>query len=457
MDRTRLRYLLSLQIPGLKNSVTHEELPALCEKLGLPNPPDQASGDKRQRLETSLASAHDSTLPKVAERLLALRPLDGRTRNNIEDTIWSDQGFDIPRRIRRELARGLDIEDLYRNGRKFEAVLDRFWHLDDDELESFVIESQNSRSLRRRIERHVFQNTDWNVEELFEQLGAFDAASPRFARFVEALTSSEVHEDEPAQRLFVARSNPHLRACNVELRETGTDEGYPVFTAVLLTDKTFVAPKQLIFASPDKPDIRFLSAVDNDIEIATNADRVLVYDRPIGVDGLTWSALQDWWQHRESLATDEQAKKTLYRRLEAGLPTNSPPQRRLFRSYFQAFKNEIPHLPALLPEVWLHWDPKTVRERGIHALTRFRMDFLMLLPRGIRVVIEVDGKQHYSSAGGKADGHLYAKMVTADRDLKLAGYEVFRFGADELRSDELPQIKEFFDRLFDRFKVRSPA
>lgn len=301
----------------------------------------------------------------------------------------------------------------------------------------------------------MFRNPeDRGVEELFDQLGAFTAPSPRFIRFVEALTSADVHKDESAQRNFVAHTNPHLRACNTELRETGTEEGYPVFTAVVLTDKPFAAPKQLIFASPVKPDIRFLSAVDNDIEIVTNADRVLVYDRPIGADGLTWSALQAWWKERERLADDAEAKKTLYRRLQDGLPEGSPPQRRLFQSYFQAFKSEIPRLPALLPEVWLHWDPKTVQERGVDALTRFRMDFLMLLPRGIRVVIEVDGKHHYAGAGGKADGQRYGTMVAADREIKLVGYEVFRFGADELQSDDIPQIKEFFDRLFDRFKVR---
>lgn len=50
----------------------------------------------------------------------------------------------------------------------------------------------------------------------------------------------------------------------------------------------------------------------------------------------------------------------------------------------------------LLPEVWLHWDPRTVKERGPNALLRFRMDFLLLLPHGTRVVIEVDGKHHYA-------------------------------------------------------------
>ena len=56
----------------------------------------------------------------------------------------------------------------------------------------------------------------------------------------------------------------------------------------------------------------------------------------------------------------------------------------------------MPDLPALLPEVWLHWDPKTVAERGPNALLRFRMDFLLLLPAGARIVVEVDGKYHYA-------------------------------------------------------------
>lgn len=45
-------------------------------------------------------------------------------------------------------------------------------------------------------------------------------------------------------------------------------------------------------------------------------------------------------------------------------PANSRPQNFLFESFFRVFGAAIPNLPALLPEVWLHWDPKTVQERG---------------------------------------------------------------------------------------------
>lgn len=77
------------------------------------------------------------------------------------------------------------------------------------------------------------------------------------------------------------------------------------------------------------------------------------------------------------------------------------------------------------------------------------MDFLMLLPHGSRVVIEVDGKHHYARDDGRADPARYAELAAADRDLRLAGYEVFRFGADELRGESSALvIQTFFEDLF---------
>jgi len=194
--------------------------------------------------------------------------------------------------------------------------------------------------------------------------------------------------------------------------------------------------------------------LNNDIEIVTNADKVLVYDRPIGVEGLTWSDLQSWWAETNHISNTEQAKKSLYRRLRSSLPGNSPPQTTLFESFYRSFGSAVPDLPALLPEVWLHWDPKTVRERGAQALTRFRMDFLLLVPQGSRIVIEVDGKSHYANEHGWADATRYSAMARADRDLKLAGYDVFHFGAEELRnSDSAEFVRAFFESLFKEYRV----
>jgi very-short-patch-repair endonuclease len=84
------------------------------------------------------------------------------------------------------------------------------------------------------------------------------------------------------------------------------------------------------------------------------------------------------------------------------------------------------------------------------------MDFLMLLPHGVRIVIEVDGKHHYASPEGLADPALYARTVAADRELQLAGHHVFRFGAVELCGDVGERVvKRFFDDLFKSFEVNA--
>jgi very-short-patch-repair endonuclease len=86
------------------------------------------------------------------------------------------------------------------------------------------------------------------------------------------------------------------------------------------------------------------------------------------------------------------------------------------------------------------------------------MDFLLLLPRGVRVVLEVDGKHHFSGDDGSADSKKYAAMVSADRELKLAGYHVFHFGAAELVGESGHiTLRKFFTTLFMRFGVRIPA
>jgi len=79
----------------------------------------------------------------------------------------------------------------------------------------------------------------------------------------------------------------------------------------------------------------------------------------------------------------------------------------------------------------------------------------MLLPNGFRIVLEVDGKQHYAQLDGLADPVRYAELAAADRELKLAGYEVFRFGTEELRAESAPAfVKSFFEQLFRQYAVQ---
>jgi len=89
--------------------------------------------------------------------------------------------------------------------------------------------------------------------------------------------------------------------------------------------------------------------------------------------------------------------RSLYLRLKASLA--SPPEQLFFRTYFKTFHNDLGHqLPGLVPQVYLHYDPYTLKMHGgAGRLPRQRMDFLLLLSSRERVVIEIDGKQHYAA------------------------------------------------------------
>jgi hypothetical protein len=212
--------------------------------------------------------------------------------------------------------------------------------------------------------------------------------------------------------------------------------------------------KNLIFAANGpKPEIVLIDATTNDIKIVKNEEFCLVYDRPIETHGLLWMEIVDWWKgiSRQNGLSEVEAGQTLYTRLESSLA--SPAEKALWRSYFGIFYHRLgDRFPALIPQVYLHYDPYTIRQlHGERRLVRQRMDFLLLLSSHARIVIEVDGKQHYAE-GERASPKLYAEMVAEDRRLKLAHYEVFRFGGYELTMQcGIELVEEFFARLFRNY------
>jgi very-short-patch-repair endonuclease len=301
--------------------------------------------------------------------------------------------------------------------------------------------------LGAEIEQHVLRNpNDWSVLDLFRRLGALRSSDHRFALFLQGLVSGAVTPDEQQQRRMVDAIGPALSHAQLKIVEVGVQDGYPDFT--IMSTGAHTRPAQLIlFASRNrKPDLRLRDVLDRQIELLDDADDALVYDRPVPESGLTWDHLQTWWADRQHIPFSE-ARRDLWRRLRASIPTNSPPQQELFDSYHQEFAQND-GLLALLPEVWVHWDPVTKSARQDDALLTQRMDFLMLLPMHRRVVLEVDGAQHYSTANGQSSPVVYAETTRADRGLRLSGYEVYRFSGHELSADRAQTtVSEFFSRL----------
>ncbi len=215
--------------------------------------------------------------------------------------------------------------------------------------------------------------------------------------------------------------------------------------------------KNIIFsADGPKPEIILSDSISNDIEIVKNAEYCLVYNRPIHTHGLLWQELIDWWKNisNEESLPNLQASRNLYSRL--GKSLSSPPEKLFWKMYFELFYENLgDKLPALIPQVYLHYDPYTIRQLGgERRVVRQRMDFLFLLSDRIRVIIEIDGKQHYSDKN-VASPKLYSEMVAEDRKLSLLGYEIYRFGGYEFNSESQAKemTKEFIENLFQKHAI----
>ncbi|NFB73488.1 DUF559 domain-containing protein [Clostridium butyricum] len=214
--------------------------------------------------------------------------------------------------------------------------------------------------------------------------------------------------------------------------------------------------KNLIFASDGpKPEIGFKDSINNEIEILKNEEHCLVYTNKIGRDGLRWGELVEWWRMVNSLedVQEIESEKSLYKRLEDSL--SDGPEKEFFFLYYKYYKNLLQkQLPVLIPQVYLHYDPLTIKQlNGQKRLIHQRIDFLILFSDKDRVVIEIDGKQHYSE-NDKSSPKKYSQMVKADRSLTLSGYKLFRFGGYEFKQNNINMVlKKFFDDLFKLYGI----
>jgi very-short-patch-repair endonuclease len=290
---------------------------------------------------------------------------------------------------------------------------------------------------RRSLVSDYYASVNWELTETVY----------KFLKVIEAVLLID--------RLNVSKeSKDSLRSlcnkCGFEVDSNG-------FTIHLTTKGVAQPVKNLIFAANGpKPEIIISDSVSNEIKIIKNEEYCLVYDQPIKTHGLLWKEVVQWWKHLTNTDNldDKNAGRNLYKRLIESL-SNNECEKLLFKTYYKEFYDKLnDKLPALIPQVYLHYDPYTIYQlQGHKRILRQRMDFLILLSNSIRIVIEVDGKQHYSE-DNIAKPKLYTEMVAEDRKLKLAGYEVYRFGGYELQKEDAEDlVKQFFIALFRKHKI----
>ena len=217
------------------------------------------------------------------------------------------------------------------------------------------------------------------ISSVLERVRAHDLAE-ECVRF--GLPPREDHEDGPGlgKRRYVDRRIRHWKLPELLTlaRDIASvyDDDRLLNHLIALFDAHGVRGdlKNLIFAATGpKPKIVLRDAINNDLEIVGNARHCLVYDRPLPGTGLTWRQLTAWWARSDSLPGGQERAEavSLYRRLMASMGNEA--ERFIFDRYCARYGTYGFDIPALIPQVYLNYDPYTRRSGGTLSLAANRL------------------------------------------------------------------------------------
>lgn len=427
-------------------------LPQVCTRLGLEDGTEgEAFSNKTHYVRKRLAGKDADYLRNIALRIVDEYPaadvptilLDfaTRTRHAISDI------------NRRAIVESLILKGNIWGKADFMDFLKRVWSLSE-----MASEDPRFDTAEGDIWQHIVNNDDWSLEYLFfDRLNLLRASDELFFSFLEATTHPRVR-DEADQQAWVDDINRLLTRDGYVLAQCDALSGFPIFRVMSQQSGVSGQVKNIIFAANGpKPQIILSDALNNDIAIIANGEYCLVFDEPIPETGLRFSDMLAWWQKSHAEDDLQKLRSSLYQRLYQSL--QSVPEKQVldifYRRLHKAYGDDV---PALIPQVYLHYDPYTIRQNGgLARLLHQRMDFLIIFSPSERVVIEIDGKQHYSDDDEKASPSKYADMVKADRELTLLGYDVYRFGGQEFVNLDAETVIDFFQQLFAKHGVRKLA
>lgn len=438
-------------ITAIANLIANEEkaydVPSICLKYGLdPGEESEAFSSKRTYVSKRLSSKSQDFIFSLTEQLI--RDYESVDFAKIAKKFVNNNMFRISILTRRNIIDEVIIKGNVEGKVSIIEFLNRIWQLDK-------MPSTDYRFINAAgdIQQHMINNDDWDYNYLFNSyLNVLYVSDKQFLDFVEQLVHPLVR-DKKEQYEYVNLLNKHLNIDGFELKILNYISGIPVYRAVELVKGVKGAIKNLIFsADGPKPEIIISDSLNNDLLTIKNEEYCLIYDESIPQTGLLWKDLVTWWSKNKS-SYNNNFERELYKRLYKSL--DSKPEKLFFDTYFREFRNKFSEkLPALIPQVYLHYDPYTIKMLGQRRIPRQRMDFLFLFSNRDRVVIEIDGKQHYS-IGENSSPRLYSEMVYADRELKLRGYDVYRFGGYELcQNNARKLIIDFVSKLFELHNIK---
>ena len=242
------------------------------------------------------------------------------------------------------------------------------------------------------IWQHMDRNDDWSFEYLFNTyLNLAKVSDEDFIHFLEQYVhplvqrfqwDEDCEERIDLQEKCVAAINKYLETCGFRLKEENKIADKRVYIVIPLVSGVEGKVKNIIFAATQKPEIAFNDVLNNDICITRNEEHCLIYDKKISEKGLTWKQLVDWYATIENISPMEESY--LIERLKNSM--DSEPEKMFFDAYIEVVKEYGDFIPALLPQVYLYYDPLSVKVRGWKLFEHQKMDFLMLCSMSERIV-----------------------------------------------------------------------
>lgn len=413
----------------------------------LPDETLDPNRSKRNYAKAGLVKLSEERIIELSKRIA--KDAESDSLNRQMEEYLGDSIFEFTYITRRKLADYFDMCPNFEGKMRLDELLRGIWNIDvpyNDEEDMFIF---NRVSIGEYIMQHVIINDDISYKDMLLDILQFKYISDSsLVKFLEKMVNPEVRTGEE-QIQYVNGINEIIGADGFEMAVSGRISNELIYK---IYKKNMVCGnmKNLVFAPlGKKPDIVIDDAIDNELKIVGDTDNCLFYNFEPNSDGLSWKTLVKWWEPK---SLNENVQQDLFTRLLNSM--DSKPEKYFFTQYYKIYE-EREDFPALIPQVYLHYDPHAKIWRGSGVVyTHQRMDFLMLLSNGVRIVIEIDGKQHYSE-GDKSSPKLYSEMVIDTRELQLKGYEVYRFGGYEFMNitESKRMIGDFFEKLFKKYSI----
>lgn len=441
--------LKEIVVDFIAQSQKSYELESVCQKYGIEcDKTLDPNNSKRIYLRSGFSKKSFEQVKDIARQIVS----EGCENTFVRkvEPYMNDDFFLIPMSTRRILLQWLSGQSSLEGEQSILQIISPAWDIDNLTIIGWDGAQHNAKEY---ITQHMIRNHDITYAELFENLLDIMYCTDRqLVKLLETLVNSPVRSDD--QEFYVKEINDILRTCGYQLITQKSIAGIPFYTLEKMSSGISGKICNVIFgAIGGKPDIVIDDALTNTLKILPNGVDCLIYTLPISSNGLTWDELVTWWNSGND-KYDLSIQQALVSRLVASL--DFEPEKLFLRTYYNyLYKQKNYSLPALIPQVYCHYDPQTARMRNGRVYVLQRMDFLLLFPGNVRVIVEIDGKQHYTGANDKSSPQKYAEMVKEDRKLKLYGYDIYRFGGAEFSDSKIAveTINQFIESLYQKYGI----